>query len=212
MSLYQVVELYLRLCANDEDNHPEPMYITLHTKLNTNAEFANLVEAARSGKGLSYFEAYEEDTGDQESDEAAVEQEEESYIEQGEESAETYEAEENEESHDAQGHDIGDQETAQEENTAQNADPTTAPESDQQQPAQDANQGDLEHATHENTVDVNDKPSAESEFGSTTETYEHEASEELYSDLGNQTIAEYEGKILYNSSHKILMACLTNHI
>lgn len=209
MSLYQVVELYLRLCANDEDNHPEPMYITLHTKLNTNAEFANLVEAARSGKGLSYFEAYEEDTGDQESDEAAVEQEEESYIEQGEESAEIYEAEEHEESHDAQGHDIGDQETAQEENTAQNADPTTAPESDQQQPAQDANQDDLEHATHENTADVNDKPSAESEFGSTTETYEHEASEELYSDLGNQTIAEYEGKILYNPLHKLLMAFLT---
>lgn len=53
MTLYQLVDLYLRLCHNDGADEPEPLYLTLSTKLTIAAEVSDLLAAAEEGKGLS---------------------------------------------------------------------------------------------------------------------------------------------------------------
>ncbi|KAI5305201.1 hypothetical protein KEM56_005022, partial [Ascosphaera pollenicola] len=217
MSLYQIVDVYLRLCANDEDNVPGPMYITLHSRLNANAEFANLVEAAQSGKGLSYFERYGEGVDDPESEETTVEREEEQYFEQEEEQGEGGDAKEQQVPHDVQVHDDDKEEThqgnwdeheaaqeeeggAEEEGDPQDALPTIEPELPQQAPVQNVSHHDTEQVAPASAAEADGKQYAESEFGSTVDTFEHEESQKLVSDLGNQTIAEYEGAE-YDSRH-----------
>ncbi|KAI9042189.1 uncharacterized protein KD926_006108 [Aspergillus affinis] len=53
VTLYQLVDLYLRLCHNDGTDEPEPLYLTLSTKLTIAAEVSYLLVAAEEGKGLS---------------------------------------------------------------------------------------------------------------------------------------------------------------
>ncbi|PLB48866.1 hypothetical protein P170DRAFT_357999 [Aspergillus steynii IBT 23096] len=53
VTLYQLVDLYLRLCHNDGADEPEPLYLTLGTKLTIAAEVSDLLAAADAGKGLS---------------------------------------------------------------------------------------------------------------------------------------------------------------
>lgn len=53
VTLYQLVDLYLRLCHNDGTDEPEPLYLTLSTKLTIAAEVSDLLVAAEEGKGLS---------------------------------------------------------------------------------------------------------------------------------------------------------------
>lgn len=70
MTLSQIVELYLQLCHNDGVDEPEPLYLTLSTKLTLPSEISNLFAAANEGKGLSHihpwdeYEEVEQDAGD----------------------------------------------------------------------------------------------------------------------------------------------------
>ncbi|KAJ9380066.1 hypothetical protein DTO063F5_6854 [Paecilomyces variotii] len=60
VTLSQIVGLYLDLCRNDGMNEPEPLYLTLSTKLTLPAEISNLLAAAGEGKGLSHIYQWEE--------------------------------------------------------------------------------------------------------------------------------------------------------
>ncbi|KAJ5901679.1 hypothetical protein N7495_002207 [Penicillium taxi] len=62
ITLYQIIDIYLRLCHNDEIEEPEALYITLTSQPAAHLELASLEAAANEGKGLSqispcdYFE------------------------------------------------------------------------------------------------------------------------------------------------------------
>jgi len=60
VTLSQIVELYLQLCHNDGVDEPEPLYLTLSTKLTLPSEISNLFAAANEGKGLSHIHSWEE--------------------------------------------------------------------------------------------------------------------------------------------------------
>ncbi|GAD95721.1 conserved glutamic acid-rich protein [Paecilomyces variotii No. 5] len=60
VTLSQIVGLYLDLCRNDGIDEPEPLYLTLSTKLTLPAEISNLLAAAGEGKGLSHIYQWEE--------------------------------------------------------------------------------------------------------------------------------------------------------
>ncbi|GFF23057.1 hypothetical protein IFM51744_06371 [Aspergillus udagawae] len=53
VTLHQIIDVYLRLCHNDGIDSPEPLYLTLSTKLTIPAEISDLLLAASEGKGLS---------------------------------------------------------------------------------------------------------------------------------------------------------------
>lgn len=53
VTLHQIVDLYLQLCHNDGTNAPEPLYLTLSTRLTIPAEISDLIAAANEGKGLT---------------------------------------------------------------------------------------------------------------------------------------------------------------
>ncbi|KAF7169785.1 hypothetical protein CNMCM5623_002414 [Aspergillus felis] len=53
VTLHQIIDVYLRLCHNDGIDSPEPLYLTLSTKLTIPAEISDLLLAANEGKGLS---------------------------------------------------------------------------------------------------------------------------------------------------------------
>ncbi|KAJ5091289.1 hypothetical protein NUU61_006159 [Penicillium alfredii] len=60
VTLHQVLDLYLRLCHNDGTDGPEPLYITLSSKLTVPAEIADLLAAANEGKGLSQVHSWDD--------------------------------------------------------------------------------------------------------------------------------------------------------
>ncbi|PYH45730.1 uncharacterized protein BP01DRAFT_382350 [Aspergillus saccharolyticus JOP 1030-1] len=53
ITLSQIVDLYLRLCHNEGINEPEPLYLSLSTRLTLSAELSELLAAANEGKGLT---------------------------------------------------------------------------------------------------------------------------------------------------------------
>ncbi|PYI26843.1 hypothetical protein BP00DRAFT_450785 [Aspergillus indologenus CBS 114.80] len=53
ITLSQVVDLYLRLCHNEGIDEPEPLYLSLSTRLTLSAELSDLLAAANEGKGLT---------------------------------------------------------------------------------------------------------------------------------------------------------------
>ncbi|KAE8377855.1 hypothetical protein BDV26DRAFT_292837 [Aspergillus bertholletiae] len=59
VTLYQIVDLYLQLCQNDGIDEPEPLYLTLNTKLTITAEVSDLLLAASEGKGLSEIHSWD---------------------------------------------------------------------------------------------------------------------------------------------------------
>ncbi|KAJ1707129.1 hypothetical protein F9C07_2279432 [Aspergillus flavus] len=59
VTLYQIVDLYLQLCHNDGIDEPEPLYLTLNTKLTISAEVSDLLLAASEGKGLSEIHSWD---------------------------------------------------------------------------------------------------------------------------------------------------------
>ncbi|OGM46719.1 conserved glutamic acid-rich protein [Aspergillus bombycis] len=59
VTLYQIVDLYLQLCHNDGIDEPEPLYLTLTTKLTIPAEVSDLLLAASEGKGLSEIHSWD---------------------------------------------------------------------------------------------------------------------------------------------------------
>ncbi|KAF7595314.1 hypothetical protein BBP40_006563 [Aspergillus hancockii] len=59
VTLYQIVDLYLQLCHNDGVDEPEPLYLTLSTKLTISAEVSDLLLAASEGKGLSEIHVWD---------------------------------------------------------------------------------------------------------------------------------------------------------
>ncbi|KAF5862984.1 hypothetical protein ETB97_010916 [Aspergillus alliaceus] len=59
ITLYQIVDLYLQLCHNDGVDEPEPLYLTLNTKLTISAEVSDLLLAASEGKGLSEIHSWD---------------------------------------------------------------------------------------------------------------------------------------------------------
>jgi hypothetical protein len=66
VTLHQIIDVYLRLCHNDGIDSPEPLYLTLSTKLTIPAEISDLLQAASEGKGLSEINLWD---GYQEADE-----------------------------------------------------------------------------------------------------------------------------------------------
>ena len=60
MTLYQIVNLYLRLCQNDNIEEPEALYLTLSTKLTIPAAVSDLLAAADEGKGLSEISSWDD--------------------------------------------------------------------------------------------------------------------------------------------------------
>ncbi|RHZ54077.1 hypothetical protein CDV55_103345 [Aspergillus turcosus] len=66
VTLHQIIDVYLRLCHNDGIDSPEPLYLTLSTKLTIPAEISDLQLAASEGKGLSEINLWD---GYQEADE-----------------------------------------------------------------------------------------------------------------------------------------------
>ncbi|GAB1208664.1 hypothetical protein APSETT445_007415 [Aspergillus pseudonomiae] len=59
VTLCQIVDLYLQLCHNDGIDEPEPLYLSLTTKLNIPAEVSDLLLAASEGKGLSEIHSWD---------------------------------------------------------------------------------------------------------------------------------------------------------
>lgn len=59
VTLYQIVDLYLRLCHNDGLAEPEALYLTLSTRLTIAAEVSDLFLAASEGKGLSELHSWD---------------------------------------------------------------------------------------------------------------------------------------------------------
>ncbi|KAE8149447.1 hypothetical protein BDV25DRAFT_2773 [Aspergillus avenaceus] len=59
VTLFQVVDLYLQLCHNDGIEEPEPLYLTLSTRLTISAEVSDLLVAASEGKGLSEIHSWD---------------------------------------------------------------------------------------------------------------------------------------------------------
>ncbi|RAL16873.1 uncharacterized protein BO97DRAFT_410388 [Aspergillus homomorphus CBS 101889] len=53
ITLFQIVDLYLRLCHNEGIDEPEPLYLSLSTRLTPSAELSDLLAAANEGKGLT---------------------------------------------------------------------------------------------------------------------------------------------------------------
>ena len=60
MTLHQIVNLYLRLCQNDNIEEPEALYLTLSTKLTIPAAVSDLLAAADEGKGLSEIYSWDD--------------------------------------------------------------------------------------------------------------------------------------------------------
>ena len=60
MTLRQIVNLYLRLCQNDNIEEPEALYLTLSTKLTIPAAVSDLLAAAEEGKGLSEIYSWDD--------------------------------------------------------------------------------------------------------------------------------------------------------
>ena len=61
MTLHQILDVYLRLCRNEEEtNEPEALYLTLSTKLALDSELADLITAANEGKGLSQIHPWDD--------------------------------------------------------------------------------------------------------------------------------------------------------
>ncbi|KAA8651488.1 hypothetical protein EYZ11_004558 [Aspergillus tanneri] len=60
VTLYQMIELYLRLCHNDGIDEPEALYLTLSTKPTIAAEVSDLLAAANQGKGLSEIHSWDD--------------------------------------------------------------------------------------------------------------------------------------------------------
>ena len=55
ITLQQILDVYLRLCHNDGNHQPDPLYLSLHSKPAVYSELASLEAAAKEGKGLSQF-------------------------------------------------------------------------------------------------------------------------------------------------------------
>ena len=60
VTLAQIVDVYLRLCHNDDIAAPEPLYLTLSTSLTIPAQISDLVLSANEGKGLSEIHPWDE--------------------------------------------------------------------------------------------------------------------------------------------------------
>ncbi|KAF4171813.1 hypothetical protein CNMCM8927_002218 [Aspergillus lentulus] len=60
VTLHQIIDVYLRLCHNDGIDSPEPLYLTLSTKLTIPAEISDLLLAASEGKGLSEINLWDD--------------------------------------------------------------------------------------------------------------------------------------------------------
>ncbi|RHZ59039.1 uncharacterized protein CDV56_107218 [Aspergillus thermomutatus] len=60
VNLHQIIDVYLRLCHNDGIDSPEPLYLTLSTKLTIPAEISDLLLAASEGKGLSEINLWDD--------------------------------------------------------------------------------------------------------------------------------------------------------
>lgn len=60
MTLHEIVNLYLRLCQNDNIEEPEALYLTLSTKLTIPAAVSDLLAAADEGKGLSEIYSWDD--------------------------------------------------------------------------------------------------------------------------------------------------------
>ncbi|OJK04528.1 hypothetical protein ASPACDRAFT_38087 [Aspergillus aculeatus ATCC 16872] len=59
ITLFQVVDLYLRLCHNEGIDEPEPLYLSLSTRLTLAAELSDLLAVANEGKGLTDIHAWD---------------------------------------------------------------------------------------------------------------------------------------------------------
>ncbi|EAW22265.1 uncharacterized protein NFIA_009450 [Aspergillus fischeri NRRL 181] len=60
VTLHQIIDVYLRLCHNDGIDSPEPLCLTLSTKLTISAEISDLILAASEGKGLSEINLWDD--------------------------------------------------------------------------------------------------------------------------------------------------------
>lgn len=58
-----MVDLYLRLCHNEDVAEPEPLYLTLSTKLTIPAQISDLTESVSEGKGLSDIQPWHDYDG-----------------------------------------------------------------------------------------------------------------------------------------------------
>ncbi|KAL1872847.1 hypothetical protein Plec18167_006497 [Paecilomyces lecythidis] len=87
VTLSQIVGLYLDLCRNDGIDEPEPLYLTLSTKLTLPVEISNLLAAAGEGKGLSHIYQWEEYEDEQQIETSPAHGEEEEGEEKEEEQA-----------------------------------------------------------------------------------------------------------------------------
>ncbi|KAJ5259449.1 hypothetical protein N7478_012430 [Penicillium angulare] len=71
-TLHQIMEIYLRLCHNDGNHHPDALYLSLSSKQAVHTELASLDSAAKEGKGLSQIQLWA-DYDDAEEEPAAEE-------------------------------------------------------------------------------------------------------------------------------------------
>ncbi|RJE25309.1 conserved glutamic acid-rich protein [Aspergillus sclerotialis] len=60
VTLSEIVDIYLHLCHNEDINEPEPLYLTLNTKLTFPAQLSELITAANEGKGLSEIQPWDD--------------------------------------------------------------------------------------------------------------------------------------------------------
>ncbi|RMJ24627.1 conserved glutamic acid-rich protein [Aspergillus sp. HF37] len=58
--LHQILDLYLRLCHNEDIAEPEPLYLTLSTKLTIPAQISDLAASVNEGKGLSDIQQWDD--------------------------------------------------------------------------------------------------------------------------------------------------------
>lgn len=60
MTLHRILNVYLRLCHNDNNDEPEALYLTLSSRPAVHSELADLEAAANEGKGLSQVHPWSE--------------------------------------------------------------------------------------------------------------------------------------------------------
>ncbi|KAJ5089280.1 hypothetical protein N7532_007964 [Penicillium argentinense] len=65
MTLQHILDIYVRLSYNDGITHPDPLYLTLTSKISSYSELAGLDSAANEGKGLSQIHAWDVDWEDE---------------------------------------------------------------------------------------------------------------------------------------------------
>lgn len=60
VTLSELVDIYLHLCNNEGNAEPEPLYLTLSTKLTIPAQLSELITAVDEGKGLSEIQPWDD--------------------------------------------------------------------------------------------------------------------------------------------------------